>query len=104
MASAVGAETAMMNGRADRRRLLHHLDRNARGDDDRARRSVETGFGQRPGQLVQRVVPADILARRYDALAGNIKAGGVHRAGLGMQRLRFRQKLDRLHDVGVAQA
>ena len=56
--------------------------------------------GQRPGQLVERIVAADILARLDDALAGNVEARGMHRAGLRMQRLDLRQKLDRLHDVG----
>jgi hypothetical protein len=48
--------------RADGCRLLHHLDRHARGDDDRAGRPVDTGSRQGSGEFVQRVVAADIFA------------------------------------------
>ena len=62
-------------------------------------RAVDARPGQRAGELVERIVAADILARLDDALAGNVEAGGMNRAGLGMQRLDLRQKLDRLNDV-----
>ena len=54
---------------------------------------------KRAGELVERIVASDILARFDDALARHIEARGMNRAGLGVQGLHLRQKLDRLHDV-----
>ena len=99
MASAVGAETAMMNGAPIAAVFCTISTETLRRDDDRAGGAVDAGLGERAGQLVQRIVAADILARHHDALAGKIEAGGVHRAGLGMQRLHLRQQLDRAHDI-----
>src|SRR5438552_18273644 len=44
------------DGGADGGRLLHHLHRHTRGDDDGAARAVEAGFRQRASELVQRIV------------------------------------------------
>ncbi len=100
IASAVGADTAMMKAEpiaavfctiSTETRLVTTTAPDA---------SVDAGLGQRAGQLVQRVVAADILARRDDALARSIEPRGMNRAGLGMQRLHLRQQPHRLHDVG----
>ena len=93
MASAVGAETAMMTGAPIAAVFCTISTETRRGDDDRAGRAVDAGPGQRADQLVERIVAADILARQHDALAGQVEAGGVHRAGLGMQRLHFDSSL-----------
>ena len=61
---------------------------------------MDAGAGERPGELVQRVVAADILARGHDTLAGHVEPRRMHRTCLGVQRLLFRQEFHRLHDVG----
>jgi hypothetical protein len=75
LASAVGAETAMMKA-APIAAVFCTISTDTR--------DVDAGFGQSAGPLVQRVVATDILARHDNAHAGDIKVGGMHRAPLGM--------------------
>ena len=83
--------------------LLHHLDRDPAGQDDHAVPGGEPRARQRPDQLVERVVPAHVLAGGDDALAGNEERGGMHRAGLPVQRLPVAERCDRRGDLGVAE-
>ena len=50
-------------------------------------------------QLVERIVPADILAHASHALARPVEPGGMHRAGFGAQLLVHRQRAHRLAHV-----
>ena len=51
-------------------------------------------------QLVEGIVPADILARRNDIAGRVAMGGGVHGAGLGIERLVGADRLQRAEDRG----
>src|SRR5205809_1448126 len=53
----------------------------AAGDDDEAAITAAVPSGQRAGELVERVVAADILAHRQQAAVGRRPAGGVGQIG-----------------------
>ena len=99
IASAVGAETAMMKA-APIAAVFCTISTETRLVTTTAPLdSVDAGLRQRAGELVERVMTADIFARRDDAFAGNVEARGVHRARLGMQWLHLRQQPYRTNDV-----
>ena len=101
-ASAVGAETATMQRRADRGRLLHHLDRDAAGQQHDALAATMPCLRQRAGELVERVVAADILAQRDDAARRRPERGGVDGTGFDVEQLQRRQRRHRRHDLAAA--
>ena len=84
---AVGAETATRIRAPRHDRLLDHLDRDARGERDGARGRVDPRPRQRADQLVERVVPAHVLAREQDAVARPPEARRVDRPRLVVERL-----------------
>ena len=88
IASAVGAETATMTG-APMVAAFCTISTEIRLDSRTSPSAAGTaGAGQRTGQLVQGVVPADILPQRDQAPFGGPEGGGVDGAGGGIQRLR----------------
>ena len=98
-ASAVGADTATDKRHADRGRLLDHFDRNAAGEHDEAFRGRHAAPRQRAGELVERVMAADVFADGDQPLAGQKECRGMDGAGFAVERLRRRQRIERLHDV-----
>ena len=103
---AVGAETAISTGAPASAHLLHHLDRDAAGQHDGARAAASTPCARhRADQLVQRVVPADILAgQRRCPRPGDQKPGRMDRPRLVVQRLPVAQRVGRRRDLGGASA
>src|SRR6267378_6357740 len=76
------------NRGAENGRLLHHLDRYAAGEKHNAAPSIDLPAGERAHELVERIVPADILASRDNSFAWLPKAGGMHGPGLAIEQLR----------------
>ena len=66
MASAVGADTATIRRRADDGGLLHHLHRHAARQQHHAAAHGNRAARQSAGELVERIVTADILAQRNE--------------------------------------
>ena len=98
-ARAVGAETATSVGMPAIGRLLHHLDRDPAGEEQQAIAAGDAAPRHRADQLVERVVPADILADEHDALAAAPERGGMDGVGLAIERLERRQRLHGGHDL-----
>jgi len=98
-ASAVGAETATISGAADGRGLLHHFDRHPAGQQHHALAGADLLQRQRAGQLVQRIVAADILAQRDDAARRHPQRRSMYRTGFGIDRLQRRDAVDRGRDL-----
>ena len=87
------------DGTAYNRRLLHHLDRQAAGDGDHPFRALMARPNDRAAELVESIVPSDILARGKQTLGRDIEARAMHGTRLAMQRLRIIKQCDRADDV-----
>ena len=66
----------------------------------RPSRALVPSRAESAGELVERVVASDILAKRNQPALGLVEAGGMHRARLVVQHLEGRERLDRGHDLG----
>ena len=98
-AKAVGADTATSTGApiiADFCTISIETRLVSTTSPDRARSAVA---GESAGELVERVVAADILSHRDQAALGLPEAGGMHRPRLLVQHLQREQRLDRGHDL-----
>ena len=84
IASAVGAEMATMRRRTEDRGLLDHFERGAAGEHDKAVARRHALAHQRADQLVERIVPADILAQNPDRAVAGAERGGMDGAGLAL--------------------
>lgn len=82
--------------RTDPRGLLHHLNRHAARQKDRAARTSRVFPHQRTGKLVEGIVTADILPHQTDALVRLPKGCGMHAPRLLIEPL---QRRERAHGV-----
>src|ERR1051325_1834463 len=87
--------------RTDHSGLLNHLDGNTAGEQDRAAAGIEPGPSQRPGELVERVVSADILANELQARPLLPKGRGMDGSRRTMERLMAPHVVDRSADGGA---
>ena len=78
-ARPVGRETAASSGDPEHRRLLHQLETRATGHDEKSARRVDAPARQRAQHLVQRVVPADVLAHHAQLAVRRGPRRRVHR-------------------------
>ena len=90
--------------RADHRRLLHQLDGDAARQQQQPIAGADPRARQRTGELVERVVPADILAQRDHAARRMPEGGGMHRVGLLVQPLAGGHRRHGRDDVGRREA
>ena len=67
--------------RAEYRRLGDHFERAAAGDDEEAVVGGDAASDERADQLVERIVPPDILAQRDDRAVAIAPGGAMDRAG-----------------------
>ena len=92
-ASAVGAETATISG-APMAAVFCTISTETRLVSSTMPSLAETALlRQRAGELVQRIVAADILAQRDDAARRRPERRGMHRAGFDIDRLQRRDAL-----------
>src|SRR5215468_7555953 len=73
--------------RADCGGLLHHLDRDAAGEQDEAGTRRNTVARERAGELVERIVTADVLTHRNETSVLLPERGGMHGARLAIEFL-----------------
>ncbi len=97
MARWVGAETAARIG-AGGDRLLRHLEGAAAGDHGKTVPGIDAVLGERADQLVESVVPADILAYADDLAVGRAERRGMQRMGDAVQPLQGGQRVERAVD------
>ena len=98
-ASAVGAETATSRGAPIIAAFCTISIEIRLVSTTRPWRALAPVAGQDAGQLVERVVATDILAKRNQAALGFVEAGGMHCARLVVQHLEGGERLDRGHDL-----
>ncbi len=90
--------------RAEHRRLLHHFDRDAARQQQQTFRHRDAVTRQRTGELVERVVPADILAQRDQPALRMPEGRGMHGVGLLVELLRGGKCRHRGVDRGSVEA
>jgi hypothetical protein len=73
------------DGRADGGGFLHHLDRNAAGQQHHALFCARALARKPSGKLVERVMTPDVLAYGNEAVASIVKTSAMHGAGLAVQ-------------------
>src|SRR5665811_1868601 len=87
------------NGRADSGGFLDHLHRDAARQHDEPLFGRRAIFGQRAGQLVERIVTADVFAHGNQVSLRVPEARGMYGAGLAIEVLPGKERIDRRHDL-----
>ena len=85
--------------RADNGGLLHHLHRHAAREKHHAAAQGNRAARQSSGELVERIVTADIFAQCDEARVRTPEGRGMHGARLAIEFLARAQRLQRLQDL-----
>ena len=101
-ASAVGAETATMTGAPIAAVFCTISTETRLVSSTMPPLAATPAARQRAGELVERIVAADILAQRDDAVRRRPERRGVDGAGLDVDRLQRRDGRHRRHDLLAA--